>query len=77
MSNLKVVPITSGSKMPDDIVPKLHQLIADIEAGNVTAMVIAAVIDGEYVTMYPASWNESLVLSTLLQRRAVDHFFAG
>lgn len=74
--SFKIVEMHPRSKMPDDIVPKLKQLIVDIEAGKVSGMVIGAVIDGEYVTMYPASWTESLVLSTLLHRRAVDHFFA-
>lgn len=75
MTKLKVVDIRGGSRMPEDIVPKLRQLIADIEAGKVTAMVIGAVNEGQYLTMFPAPWTDSLVLATLLHRRAVDGFF--
>lgn len=44
----------------------------DVEAGRVTAMVVAYVYDGHYEFLWPSSKLDSMTLTTLAHQAAID-----
>ncbi len=72
MSNIKEVKF--GKRAPIDLSGILRNLADDVDAGRITELVAAYLIDGEYEFAHAASLGDSLVLSTLLHKRVVDRF---
>jgi len=73
-SPIQLVPKTA-QPLGDGIVEELRALLAAVERGEVKALVVAWETDGHYHTMRPSSFQDCLILSTLLQRRALDAMF--
>jgi hypothetical protein len=70
MSNItKLAPLPA---LPPDLPGRLRQLADDVEAGRVTAMVVAYVCDDCYEFLWPSSLTESLTITTLAQASALD-----
>jgi hypothetical protein len=60
--------------MPDDFPAVLRALADQVEAGQCTAFVSIAVVNGEYEMLFPSSLTDSLLLAALLQHRAASKF---
>jgi len=71
---IQLIPRTAQS-LGDGAVEELRALLAAAERGEVKALVVAWETDGHYHTMRPSSFQDCLILSTLLQRRALDAMF--
>jgi hypothetical protein len=60
-----------GPRAPDDLPRILRELADQVERGEVTAMVAAVICNDEPQLHWSASLWDSVVLSSLLQARAV------
>ena len=69
ITTLKTLPL-----LPADLPRRLREMADDVESGRVTAMVVAYVFDGSYEYLWPSSLNDSLIISTLAQARAIDRY---
>ena len=67
VTTLKPLP-----QLPPDLPDRLRELADDVEAGRVTSMVVAYVLDGGYAFMWPSSLVDSLTLATLAQASALE-----
>jgi len=54
----------------------LRELADAADAGQIGSAAVIVVRDGEYELHFPSSHSESVVLSTLLLRRATDKFLS-
>lgn len=50
----------------------LRELADTVDAGEISSMAVICVRDGQYELYMPSSINETILLATLLHRRAVD-----
>lgn len=58
--------------LPADLPARLREMADDVEAGRVTAMVVAYVYDGHYEFLWPSSKLDSMTLTTLAHQAAID-----
>lgn len=72
MSN--VVELPRQQKLPDDLPELLRKLADRVEAGTVTDMVVAYVEDDHYEYLWPSPLDDSLIICTLAQARAIDRY---
>lgn len=72
-----VVSLVSKTQqlLGDGAVEELRALLAAAERGEVKALVVAWETEGHYHTMRPSSYQDCLILSALLHRRALDAMF--
>lgn len=81
LAKAEIVPFTLSAvpkiqqPLGDGAIQELRALLAAAERGEVKALVVAWESEGHYHTMRPSSYVDCLVLSTMLQRRAVDAMF--
>lgn len=72
MAELHALP--KPSKLADDTANVLRELAHQIDRGEVNAVVLGAEIGGEYQLFNFSSVIDTLVLTSLLHRRALNAF---
>ena len=68
---MNLVKVEFGQKAPDGLVHDLRKLADQVEAGVVVEAVIAFTDKEHYQYIWGASKAQSVLLSTLLQARAI------
>lgn len=66
--------LKAGKKAPSDLAKQLRELADAVDRDELTGMVGAYIINGEYQMLYGASLVDSLVLASLLQSGRVRRF---
>lgn len=72
---LALVAPKPENPLPDATEQEIRDLADAIARGEVKSLVVAWETEGCYHTMRPSSYKDCLVLSTLLQQRAVNAMF--
>jgi len=76
---MKIVHAEFGKPSIDlapDFSAVLRELADAVDAGEIGGACVIVVRNGEYELHFPSSLSESLIMSTLLHRRATDKFLA-
>jgi len=74
---MKVIEGGFGRKACVNLASDLREVADAVERGEIVDFVAAYVQGGEYEMLYAASLSDSVFLSTLLHRRAVDNCIQG
>lgn len=74
MTNLRV--IDGGDRPPPDLSARLREMADQVDAGQITGMVIACVFDDSYQFTYADSLHDCLVMAAMLQQNCLDRMRA-
>lgn len=67
-----IVTLNVVAHLPPDLPARLRRMADDVEAGLVTAMVVAYVYEGRYEFLWPSSRADSVLLTALAHASALE-----
>lgn len=69
-----IIEAKFGARVAPDLPGILRELADAAERGEITAMVLAYIREGDYITQHSASLQNGLVLASLMHARALEKF---